>query len=143
MCVRGVCICEFNCACANACVCMCVFASKRQQAHNGFLILGNQKQIIEKKTDPAQGKLGTDGQMEAGNQESETEKARSGEKKLCMREGQWGTTKQGCDREDKEEVGEGEEEVRERTRAQWGEEKEERGTVGGERSGFPCPVKRK
>lgn len=67
MCVYVVCVCEFNCACVCACV------SKRQQAHNGFLILGNQKQIIEKKTDPDQGKLGTDGQREAGNQERERE----------------------------------------------------------------------
>jgi len=111
--------------------------SKRQQAHNGFLILGNQKQIIEKKTDPDQGKLGTDGQREAGNQERERNR------KTCFRGEQWSTTEQGCDGEDKEEVGEDKEEVRERTRAQWGEEEEERGTVGGERSGFPCPVKRK
>lgn len=44
---------------------------------------------------------------------------------------------------EEEEVGEGEEEVRERTGEQWGEEEEERGTVGGQRSGFPCPIKRK
>lgn len=71
MCARGVCVCEFNCACV--CVCARAHVRKRQQAHNGFLILGNQKQIIEKKTDPDQGKLGTDGQREAGNQERERE----------------------------------------------------------------------
>lgn len=59
--------------CERVYVCVCVCTSKRQQAHNGFLILGNQKQIIKKKTDPAQGKLGTDGQREAGNQERERE----------------------------------------------------------------------
>lgn len=52
----------------HACLCVC---AKRQRAHNGFLILGNQKQIIGKKTDPAQGKLGTDGQRETGNTERE------------------------------------------------------------------------
>lgn len=65
--------------CERVSVCVRV-RGKRQQAHNGFLILGNQKQIIGKKTDQAQGKLGTDGQREAGNQEREREHKIEGEK---------------------------------------------------------------
>lgn len=65
--------------CERVSVCVRV-RGKRQQAHNGFLILGNQKQIIGKKTDPALGKLGTDGQREAGNQEREREHETEGEK---------------------------------------------------------------
>lgn len=85
--------------------------------------------------------------MDKGRQEikrgRENTRLSERKRKTCLRGGQWSTTEQGCDGEDKEEVGEDKEEVRERTRAQWGEEEEERGTVGGERSGFPCPVKRK
>lgn len=71
MCVYVVCV--YVSSTVHVCVCARAHVRKRQQAHNGFLILGNQKQIIEKKTDPDQGKLGTDGQREAGNQERERE----------------------------------------------------------------------
>ncbi len=73
--------------CERVYVCVCVCTSKRQQAHNGFLILGNQKQIIKKKTDAAQGKLGTDGDREAGNQERESEHEIEWEKEKDVNKG--------------------------------------------------------
>ena len=59
----------------SACVCVCARLS--ESAHNAFLILGNQKQIIGEKTQTVLGdKLGTDG----GRKYSEEKKTLGREK---------------------------------------------------------------
>lgn len=139
-----------TCVLAHVYACVCICARFTESAHNAFLILGNQKQIIGKKHMHCLREIGRRWRQEIKQvrRRHSKKKAREEDRRTAGKEGApEKATERGQDKVRmrwREVKKRGREDNKREAKEEDRDDMEEEGRVGGERAEeFPCPVQRK